>query len=88
MHLKAAEAIKMNVPLLGDKHVNKTCGAGGGEQMGRSHPRSRPHTLESQRSPRPGGAARTPLPTLRRPSPIPASAARAQLEFAGSRWTC
>lgn len=28
----------MNVPPQRDKRVNKTCGAGGGEEMGRTHP--------------------------------------------------
>lgn len=43
----------------GDKHVNKTCGAGGGD--GRAHPHSRLHTPQTQHS-RPGAAARTLAP--------------------------
>lgn len=46
--------------------------------MGRSHPHSRLHTLQSQRSPRPGEAAHTLLPW--QPISSPASAA-------GSSWS-
>lgn len=53
--------------------------------MGRSHPHSRLHAPQSQRSPRPGEAARTLLPCLAAHrfrglcSPV-------HLEFTGSRW--
>lgn len=55
--------------------------------MGRSHPHSRLHTLQSQRSPRPGEAAHTLLACLAAHL-LPGLCRRVQLEFAGSRWTC
>lgn len=60
MDVLEARAIKMNVLSQGDKHVNKTCGARGGEEMGRAHPHSRLHPRRRRAPRRASGGSHTP----------------------------